>query len=657
MKRITLLTLTFIAALMAHAATRTASISIDHRVRYQNVTGFGGFTPSPTWSYWLSDAQMDQLYGKSTGQLGLNIVRLYIPNNKNVWGQTLANAKRAQKNGAIIFASPWSPPAAWKDNNDDSNGGKLLESHYEDWANFLNDYYLYLKQNGVTLYGISIQNEPDWNTTYQSCIWTGAEMAKFIRLYGHIIQCKIIAPESIHFTRSLHEPILNDEEACKNLGILGGHFYGWDGSAYPLAARKGKEVWMTEYLINERQQNEGKNIDWKTDGFLFANSINDAMLANFSAWVHYSLKRYYGVIGDGQYGTVDNQITKRGYVLSQYGKFVSNSTRIKHILNDASTKLSSSAYYSNTMDKVIIMVINPTADTYTTTLDLPFNTKTGNMLTTSETKNSALTSYKLTAETHTYEVTIEPYSVNTVQFLKSSSREDMPDDPVSTDKVVFNDDFDMYGAGCIPQGWKSVYEGGTRYAGNYSLGPRVMGFNAEGAMQYGFYFRSSTGNAGTVSYGEVTNSPLTLEPGQYTLHYSTVGWQAMPSITAGVLKGSSIVKTQASKPVSVMTTNGSSARITKTADFTIDFEVAAKGNYIIKWSIPKSSGGYAEALVGNIRLVKHETTDVEINLGLDTFTRGEIKEIHDAMGRRLPQMQKGLNIVTYENGETVKIFK
>ena len=131
---------------IAQAADKTAGINIDSSTRYQHVSGFGGFSPSPQWSYWLGNTEMDKLFGKGENQLGLNIVRLYIGNTKSSWSAGVANAKRAKQHGAFIFASPWSPPAAWKSNNSDSNGGELLESHYEDWAVFLNDYYKYMQQ-------------------------------------------------------------------------------------------------------------------------------------------------------------------------------------------------------------------------------------------------------------------------------------------------------------------------------------------------------------------------------------------------------------------------------------------------------------------------------------------------------------------------------
>ena len=40
-----------------------------------------------------------------------------------------------------LFASPWSPPAFMKDNNDMLHGGKLLPAYYQSWANFYRQIY------------------------------------------------------------------------------------------------------------------------------------------------------------------------------------------------------------------------------------------------------------------------------------------------------------------------------------------------------------------------------------------------------------------------------------------------------------------------------------------------------------------------------------
>lgn len=657
MNRFTVAVLSLLVGASAYATDRKASIDIDDRVQYQHVTGFGGFSPSPTWSYWLGDTEMNKLFGKGDNQLGLNVLRLYIANNKSAWGAGVANAKNAKKNGAFIFASPWSPPASWKSNNNDSNGGELLESHYGDWANFLNDYYDYMKGQGVEIDAVSIQNEPDWTAEYQSCIWTGEKLAKFLREYGSVIKCKIIAPEAIHFTRELHEAILKDDEACKQLDIVGGHFYGWDGSSYPLATQKGKEVWMTEFLINERQQNEGKNINWKDDGFLFARSINDAMLANMSAWVHYSLKRYYGCIGDGQYGTTNNAITKRGYILSQYAKYVSNSTRVRHSLNDASGLLSSSAYISQTGDSTIVMVLNPSGDTFTTTLSLPFNTLGGCQVVTSESMDAQKTLITLEDESYQPEVNIEPYTVNTFIFTKNSERTNRPDIEEENVVSIMTDGYDLYGASCIPAGWRAKSEEGVRKAGSYSLGPRIMGFSAEGLMQYAFYFRTGDAADGYVSYGEEKDYRLQLEPGKYTLSFSTVGWKANPEVTAKVqtTTGTDIASLVAT-PKHFVSANGSSARITEANDFALDFEITTTGNYVLKWDVAKSSGGFNEALLGNVKLVRRDKDATAIQL-TKASSANDVIGIYDIQGRALPRLQNGINIIKHTDGTTTKVMK
>ena len=74
-----LLTITaLMLCLSSMADVKKASITIDQRIKYQHVAGFGGFSPSPQWQYWLSDSEMDKLFGKGDDQLGLNILRVYI---------------------------------------------------------------------------------------------------------------------------------------------------------------------------------------------------------------------------------------------------------------------------------------------------------------------------------------------------------------------------------------------------------------------------------------------------------------------------------------------------------------------------------------------------------------------------------------------------
>ena len=219
------------------------------------------------------------------------------------------------------------------------------------------------------------------------------------------------------------------------------------------------------------------------------------------------------------------------------------------------------------------------------------------------------------------------------------------------------DGYDLYGASCIPAGWRAKSEEGIRKAGTYTLGPRIMGFSAEGLMQFAFYFRTGNSADGYVSYGEENNYRMQLEPGKYTLYYSTVGWKATPKVTANILttSGTNIAST-VSTPEYFVSTNGSSARITKASDFALDFEITATDNYVLRWDVAKSSGGLNEALVGNIKLVRHDAGATLIQLpGLSS--KNDVIGIYDIQGRSLPQLQNGINIIKHSDGTTTKVMK
>ena len=84
-----------------------------------------------------------------------------------------------------ILASPWTAPAAWKTNNSRINGGKLKTDYYDDYANHLNSYVQYMRNQGVTIDVTSVQNEPDWHPDYDSMdVDAATELRNFVRDHG-----------------------------------------------------------------------------------------------------------------------------------------------------------------------------------------------------------------------------------------------------------------------------------------------------------------------------------------------------------------------------------------------------------------------------------------------------------------------------------------
>lgn len=407
-----------------------ATLRIDAQTKYQHITGFGGFVCSPQFGYGhMSQSEIKKVWGSSS-TVGCNIMRLYIPIGKNAWGQSLQTAKWAKQMGLIVFASPWGQPAEWKTNgtinakNEDGTTGKLKRENWDEYAQYLEDYVQYLRDNGVELDAISIQNEPDWAATYAGCLWSASEIAEFVKTYGRTISCKIMAPETLAVNDSYVNE-LNKSDVLPNFDIYGGHQYGGIQSGYKKLAEKGKEIWMTEYLINwNENSSSSRNFDYSKDVFDFFRSINTCMLGNFNAWIHYAAKRYYGMLGDGQCGTSNGTVTKRGYVMAHFARFVTGMTRVEGVFSDnASVQLEGSVYLSQSGDTVVAVIANSSSEKRTLTLDLPFYTLKGEMRTTTKGQSFKQTLLQLESETCRPEVEIDASGVCTILFERSRDRQ------------------------------------------------------------------------------------------------------------------------------------------------------------------------------------------------------------------------------------------
>ena len=438
MKRIILITICLWSlAFSPFKAQNKSSLRIDATKTHQHITGFGGFVCSPQFTYnHMSETEIKKVWGKSS-TVGCNIMRLYIPIGKNSWGQSLATAKLAKQMGLIVFASPWGQPAEWKTNgtsnakNDDGTTGKLKKENWADYAQYLEDYVQYMRQNGVELDAISIQNEPDWPAPYAGCLWSNTEIAEFVKTYGRTISCKIMAPETLAVSDS-YVNSLNTSSVIDCFDIYGGHQYGGIGTAYKNLAKKGKEIWMTEYLINWNEiENNERNFDFTKDFFNFFRAINTCMIGDFNAWIHYAAKRYYAMMGDGQRGAGSSgTITKRGYIMAHFARFITGMTRIEGTFSGGS--MEGSYYLSQTGDTVVAVLANESENTYNLTVDLPFYTQKGKQVTTSKTKNFTQVNINLESETCRPQAEVAPMSVVTLFFVKSSER--TPSDMKATTK-------------------------------------------------------------------------------------------------------------------------------------------------------------------------------------------------------------------------------
>jgi len=282
-----------------------AEITVLANDSKQMIQGFGAATVfNPPNTTPLTSDEFDRLFNSGNNQVGLNILRIRVASDAGWRATELNYAKAAIQRGARVIATPWSPPAQMKINNNITGGSLILDSSAA-YAKYLNDFADYMAANGAPLYAVSVQNEPDFDAGYESCNWTSTQMRDFIKNHGQLItSTKLIAPESFKNDQNYVNTILDDNGAATNVDIIGGHIYGSGVVENQSAKSKGKEVWMTEHLDTLTTYAANMNT---------AIEIHDCLTkANFSAYIWWYAKRFYGPIGQ------DGAITKRGYVMSQF---------------------------------------------------------------------------------------------------------------------------------------------------------------------------------------------------------------------------------------------------------------------------------------------------------------------------------------------------
>ncbi len=312
---------------------------VDLNSTQQLIRGFGGVS-MPDWIPDLTSDQVYNAFGIDSDQIGLSILRLRIPFDSSKNNLEVPTAKLAHSLGVTLIASPWTPPA-WMKSNNNIVGGRLNDNSYNDYAAHLKSFAEYMSNNDAPLYAISVQNEPNVSVDYESCDWNASEMLKFVKNNAPSIGVKIIVPESYNQSRIISDAILNDDAAVSRISIIGMHIYGGSLTSYSLAALKGKEYWMTEHLST--------NTDWNSV-LATAKEIDNCMYYNMNAYIWWYIRRFYGLIDE------DGNVTKRGYVMSQYARFIRPGFYRVDATSNPQELVFATAYKCNS--KLVIVSIN-----------------------------------------------------------------------------------------------------------------------------------------------------------------------------------------------------------------------------------------------------------------------------------------------------------
>jgi glucosylceramidase len=150
----------------------------------------------------------------------------------------IKRAMAASGNRLTLFASPWSPPAFMKDNNDMLHGGKLLPEYAESWALYYTRFIKGYREEGVPVWGITVQNEPMATQTWESCIYQADDERDFLKNHlGPTMAREGLSDVNIivwDHNRDLivqrAQAIFDDPEAAQYAWGIGFHWYeDWSG--------------------------------------------------------------------------------------------------------------------------------------------------------------------------------------------------------------------------------------------------------------------------------------------------------------------------------------------------------------------------------------------------------------------------------------------
>lgn len=371
-------------------------------VRCQKITGFGAAAMGHLMSPVTDTAVINYLYGPES-PVGLNIMRIEIhPSTKPDhdytdydWHGYLPAVKQAKKHGATVFATPWSPPGEYKTNGSGSGGeaegikGKLRDDCREKFFPWLNQFLGYMTKNGAPIDIVSIQNEPDWWVSYSGCMYTPQEMQTLVADYGHLLKkerynVRLMGSESLNHNPEYATALLEDPSCRQYIDIIGGHIYG-NRPLYNLkrtaaiAARHGKETWMTEHYT---EVDASTVTPWDVE-LIFAQELNETMLAGANAYVLWYMMGAGGFCGDGREletypdNIWGNPLLPRSMVMAHFSKNLIGSTRLETSpeIKPEGESFEYSAYIKG--DSLIVMMLNMDARSNTAILELPYHVESG----------------------------------------------------------------------------------------------------------------------------------------------------------------------------------------------------------------------------------------------------------------------------------------
>jgi glucosylceramidase len=295
-------------------AEADATIIIDTSKSFQEIDGFGFSLTGGSAMHInkMSDlarkALLQELFGTGENELGVSYLRISIgasdldeapfsyddleagKTDEDLEKFSLANdtlylipvLKEILKISPDIkiLGSPWSPPV-WMKDNKSTIGGSLKKEYYPVYANYFVKYIEAMKNEGITIDAITIQNEPLHPGNNPSLLMLAEEQKEFIKDHlGPVFEKNGISTKIIVYDHNADRPdypisILDDPEAAKYIDGSAFHLYGGEIDALSKVheAHPDKNIYFTEQWVGA-PGDFSKEMSWHTENLIIGATRN-----------------------------------------------------------------------------------------------------------------------------------------------------------------------------------------------------------------------------------------------------------------------------------------------------------------------------------------------------------------------------------------------
>lgn len=200
-----------------------------------------------------------------------------------------------------LYISPWSPPAWMKGNNNMLQGGKLMKEYFQPWADYFVKFIKAYEDQGIPIWGLTVQNEPMAKQTWESCMYTAEEERDFIKnylgptLWKNGMQSKKLIAWDHNRDLLYHRAstILHDTAAAKYVWGIGFHWYeSWTGAPIPENVKRVAEAFPKKPLLLTEACNYP--FSWDTfEEWQWGENYGASMISDFNngavAWTDWNI--------------------------------------------------------------------------------------------------------------------------------------------------------------------------------------------------------------------------------------------------------------------------------------------------------------------------------------------------------------------------------